>query len=167
MTGQPHPDRCARKGRTGFLTPSRSSCRRLAPLILLALAIAGCSADQQPQASYRGLARPVCSPVDAFGYELSLDRVEGTGPEQLRLSLWGQPEPGAAGRLHLTGSSNSGELMVCMTEDCRPAEAAFVDFEGSPQGSFAGIVSWRSGLSRVSARFDAAIQEGLTPTICG
>jgi hypothetical protein len=129
------------------------------------------SGSAAPTASYRGTIQPSCAPWDGAALELTLDRVSGRGPDQVRVLLWRGRLPNPAETLVLPSDSNGGgQVLVCSENGrCATVERASLAFESGPDDSIVRgqlQATWPATGSEIQAAFSASWAEG-RPALCG
>lgn len=137
-------------------------------VMLLAALLGACTGTLHLPAStphYEGTAARVCSPVDAIGHELRLQRQSGAGPASVIITLWSTTAYSDGGRIILDGHYRRGQLSVCSSrQDCQPvARAQLVLAPTRGQGSMVG--HFRSRSASLAGTFRA--RPTGDPVICG
>lgn len=128
-------------------------------ITLFSLMTAACSGPQpvpsDTPAKYQGTVERICSPVDATGLEIRLDKQAGSGPPTVLIQLWAPlpsmgPEP-----VELTGTDITGALMVCQSKrDCQLLERGYLIIETENTLGPASGLFWSSD-SQLHGRFTA------------
>ena len=140
-------------------------CALTTSLLLTACAIPSSRPSGQA-AVYRGTIQRVCSPVDASGREIRLEKKSGVGPLLAIIHLWAPLPSASPDPIELTGSERTGSLMVCQSEqDCQLLQRGFILIETeNTVGPSTGLF-WSPG-GQVYGRFSAEPIEG-DDLICG
>lgn len=152
---------------TSFVSPKLPRSIRWLLLLPLLSACAGLLPRQEVH--YLGSFSPVCSPVDALGYQLDLDLQDGPGAAQLTLVLWQPNLLDGGGAIGLRGTADTGTLTVCPANGvCRPLPSARLRLESAgPSGLIRGQLIWSSAGTRHHAHFEAHPDPSAPELVCG